>query len=236
MTTLISFKYRKHSKDIILMLVRWYCAFPLSYRHVEELASERGLKISHSTINRWTVHYAPQLEAQFRKDYKRAVNGSWRMDETYLKYRGKDVYLYRAVDKQGETIDFLFTEKRDKKAALRFFCKAIGQHGLPQTVTMDKSGANKAAIDRINLWLAFIFLLTGFFYQILVRQVKYLNNLVEQDHRFIKRIIRPMLGFKSIHSAQATVAGIELHHMLKKKQHANAANQSVHEQFYALAG
>ena len=188
----LSFKWRQFEKDIILMLVRWYCAYSLSYRDIEELAKERGLSVDHSTINRWVIRYAPQLEEQFRKKYKRDVNGSWRMDETYLKLKGKDVYLYRAVDKSGNTIDFKLSEKRDKKAAFSFFQKAISQHGLPEKITMDKSGANKAGIDKINLLFALLFLLTGIFYQIIVRQIKYLNNIVEQDHRGIKKITRSM--------------------------------------------
>ena len=170
------------------MLVRWYFAYSLSYRDIEEMAKERGLSVDHSTVNRWVVHYAPLLEEQFRKKYKREVNGSWRMDETYLKIKGEDVYLYRAVDKFGDTIDFMLSKKRDKKAAFCFFQKAIGQHGLPEKVTMDKSGANKAGIDRINLLLTLLFLFTDIFYQIIIRQIKYLNNIVEQDHRGIKKI------------------------------------------------
>ncbi len=218
------------------MLVRWYCAYSLSYRDIEELANERGLSVDHSTINRWVICYAPQLEEEFRKKYKRDVNGSYRMDETYLKIKGEDVYLYRAVDKLGDTIDFMLSKKRDKKADFRFFCKTIGQHGLPEKVTMDKSGANKAGIDKINLLLNLVFLLTGIFYQIIVRQIKYLNNIIEQDHRGIKRITRPMMGFKSFASAEVTIAGIELHRMLKKGQHKEAANLPAFEQFYALAG
>jgi len=232
---MIIFKWRHFEKEIILMLVRWYLAYSLSYRDIEELAKERGLSVDHSTINRWVVHYAPLLEEQFRKKFKRDVNGSWRMDETYLKIKGEDVYLYRAVDKFGDTIDFMLSKKRDKKAAFHFFYKAIGQHGLPEKVTMDKSGANKAGIDKINSLLALLFLFTGIFYRIIIRQIKYLNNIVEQDHRGVKRITKSMLGFKSFASAKATIAGIELHHMLKKGQHKSAANLSIFEQFYALA-
>ena len=191
-------------KPVILMLVRWYLAYSLSYRDVEELAEERNLSVDHSTIQRWVTHYSPQLEESFRKKHKHTPNSSWRMDETYLKLKGKNVYLYRAVDKNGETIDFMFSEKRDKPAVEAFFSKCIEQHGLPDKVTMDKSGANKTGIDSINLQLMFLFLLTGFFHQIEVRQNKYLNNIVEQDHRFIKKITKPMKGFKSSDSAAAT--------------------------------
>lgn len=218
------------------MTVRWYIAYPLSYRNVEELMTERGVKVDHATVNRWVIKYSPELESIFRKKYKRQPNGSWRMDETYLKIKGKDAYLYRAVDKFGETIDFMVSEKRDKRAAKRFFKKAIGQHGLPEKITMDKSGANKSGADFINTLLALAFMLGGFFYQIVIRQIKYLNNIVEQDHRFIKKITKMMMGFKAFHSAEATIAGIELHHMLKKGQNSLASNDAVFEQFYALAG
>jgi len=114
--------------------------------------------------------------------------------------------------------------------------KVIGSSGIPQTVTMDKSGANKAGIDTINLHLALLFTLGGLFLQIKVRQIKYLNNIVEQDHRFIKKITKAMKEFKEFHSAKATLAGIELHHMLRKEQHLQAGNQSIFEQFYGLAG
>lgn len=217
------------------MLVRWYLAYSLSYRNIEELAAERGLQVDHSTVNRWVVYYSPQLEESFRKSHKRHINSSYRVDETYLKIKGKDVYLYRAVDKFGKTIDFKLSEKRDKKAAFSFFQKCIGHNGLPDKVTIDKSGANKAGIDLVNFQLGLFFMLTGIFLSIEVRQIKYLNNILEQDHRHIKRITKPMLGFKSFESAKATIAGIELHHMLRKNQHQQSEYQTIHEQFYSLA-
>ena len=210
------------------MLVRWYLAYSLSYRDVEELALERGLKVDHATINRWVICYSPQLEEVFRKRYKRPVGISWRMDETYIKVKGQWVYLYRAVD-------FMLSEKRHEPAARAFFEKAIGSSGIPDKVTMDKSGANKAGIDTINLHLALLFMLTGVFIQITIRQIKYLNNITEQDHRFIKKITCQMKGFKAFHSADATLSGIELHHMLKKGQHTQSDHQTIFEQFYGLA-
>ena len=204
------------------MLVRWYLAYSLSYREIEELALERGLQVDHSTINRWVIKYSPQLEESFRKRHKRRVGRSWRMDETYIKVKGQWVYLYRAVDKEGNTIDFMLSEKRDEPAARAFFEKAIGSNGMPEKVTMDKSGANKAGIDAINLYFALLFILGAPWNQITVRQIKYLNNIVEQDHRFIKKITKAMMGFKAFHSAQATLSGIELHHMLRKN---NITNQ-----------
>ena len=151
------------------------------------------------------------------------------MDETYIKVKGIWKYLYRAVDKQGKTVDFLLTAKRDMAAAKRFFDKAMGANGDPDKVAMDKSGANKAAIDAIN---------TDRDVLILVRQVKYLNNIVEQDHRAIKRVTRPMLYFKSFWSAGSVLAGIELIHMIRKGQFAidGADAMSFADQFYALAG
>jgi putative transposase len=232
---MLSFKWKHFKKNMILLLVRWYLAYSLSYRDVEELALDRGLKVDHSTIHRWVVEYSPKLEESFRKRHKRFTRGSIRMDETYIKVKGQWMYLYRAVDKEGNTIDFMLSEKRDEPAARAFFMKVISSSGIPHTVTMDKSGANKAGIDNINLNLALLFMLGGLFLQIKVRQIKYLNNIVEQDHRFIKKITKPMKGFKTFHSAQATLSGIELHHMLRKGQHLQAGKQSIFEQFYGLA-
>ena len=148
--------------DVILVCMRWYAAYPLSYRHLEEMMEERGVFVDHSSINRWAIRFLPLLEKVFRK-HKRAVGGSWRMDETYIKVKGAWKYLYRAVDKEGKTVDFLLTAKRDKAAALRFFDKAIKASGFPEKVTMDKSGANRAAMDGIN---------AGRETSIVVRQVK----------------------------------------------------------------
>ncbi|HZV82611.1 MAG TPA: IS6 family transposase, partial [Geobacteraceae bacterium] len=163
-----------------------------------------------------------------RKGRKYPVGNSWRMDETYIKINGQWKYLYRAVDKAGQTIDFLLTAHRNKKAALRFFKKAVRQHGLPAKVTIDKSGANTAALDA---------LIGETETTIEIRQSKYLNNLVEQDHRAVKRIVRPMLGFHSFQSARVTLSGIELMHMIKKGQRIAAGGQkwSAAGQFYSLA-
>jgi putative transposase len=232
---MISFKWRHFHKDLILVVVRWYLAYSLSYRNLEEMMLERNIHVDHSTINRWVVHYAPLLENEFRKNYKRPVGASWRMDETYIKIKGVGHYLYRTVDKEGDTVEFMLSKKRDETAARNFFEKAIGSSGIPEKITIDKSGANKAGIEAINLQLIFIALLGYTFMQIQIRQIKYLNNIIEQDHRGVKRIVNPMMGFKSFNSAQATLAGIELYRMLKKGQHVNAANSPAFEQFYALA-
>jgi putative transposase len=223
----VSFKGAHFPQDIILMGVCWYAAYPLSCRHVEELMEERGVSVDHATIQRWVVKYSPPLEAAFHRR-KRPVWVSWRMDETYIRVKGEWYYLYRAVDKHGQTIDFLLSAHRDELAAKRFLMKAIRRHGVPETITIDGSEANAAAIRTYNQEHGTT---------ITIRQVKYLNNVVEQDHRAVKRISRPMLGFKSFDAAQDTLTGIELMHMLRKGQWAGGAEQGLTaaEQFYALA-
>jgi transposase-like protein len=184
--------------------------------------------VDHSTINRWVIKYSPQLEEAFHRR-KRPVWVSWRLDETYIKVKGQWRYLYRAVDKHGQTIDFLLTEHRDKEAALRFLKKAIRRHGVPETITIDGSDANEAAIKRYNAEHGTA---------IAIRQGKYLHNIVEQDHRGIKRITRPMLGYKAFDAAQATLVGIELMHMIKKRQlviEEGNKGLTAAELFYSLA-
>src|SRR5262249_15075872 len=192
------------------------------------LMPERGVPAAHATIQRWVVKYSPLLEAALHRR-KRSVWLSWRMDETYIKVKGQWYDLYRAVDKTGQTMDFLLTEHRDEAAALRFLKKAIRRHGVPEKITIDGSEANAAAIRRYNREHGTA---------IIIRQVKYLNHMVEQDHRGVKRVTRPMLGFKSFAAAQDTLVGIELMHMIKKKQlrvEAGAEGLTAAEQFYPLA-
>src|SRR5215471_6416628 len=162
----IDFKGAHFPPEVILMGVRWYVAYPLSTRHVEELMEERGVEVDHSTINRWVIKYSPQLEEAFHRR-KRPVWASWRMDETYLKVKGEWRYLYRAVDKMGQTIDLLLTEQRDEQAAKRFLIKAIRRHGGPEKITIDGSAANKAASTSYN---------EEYGTAIKIRQIKYLNN------------------------------------------------------------
>jgi putative transposase len=224
----VSFKGAHFPQEVILMGVRWYVAYPLSTRHVEELMEERGVEVDHSTINRWVIKYSPLLEEAFHRR-KRQVWVSWRMDETYIKMKGQWRYLYRAVDKQGQTMDFLLTKERDEQAAQRLLTKAIRRHGVPEKITIDGSAANEAAIKSYN---------EEHGTAIEIRKVKYLNNIVEQDHRAVKRVTRPMLGCKSFDAAQGTLVGIELMHMIKKKQlvvEAGDEGLTAAEQFYALA-
>ena len=225
---MVSFKGAHFATDIILVGVRWYVAYSLSYRHVEELMEERGVSVDHATIQRWVVKYSPQLEEAFHRR-KRSVWVSWRMDETYITIKGQWYYLYRAVDKTGQTIDFLLTEQRDEQAAKRFLTTAIRRHGVPEKITIDGSAANKAAIERYN---------EAHGTTITIRQTKYLNNIVEQDHRAVKRVTRPMLGFKAFEAAQGTLVGIELMHMIRKKQlrvEAGDEGLTAAELFYSLA-
>jgi putative transposase len=225
---MVSFKGAHFGKDVILTCVRWYVAYPLSYRHLEEMMQERGVSVDHATINRWVLKYSPLLEAVFH-GRKRPVSLRWRLDETYIRVRGHWRYLYRAVDKAGHTIDFLLAEQRDERAAVQFLTKAIRCHQVPETITIDGSRANAAAIAAYN---------AQYDTAIEVRQVRSLNNIVEQDHRTVKRVVRPMLGFKSVETAQRTLAGIELMHMIKKQQMIMAEGtrgQTPAQQFYSLA-
>jgi len=213
-------------KCIVLQAVFWYLRYSLSYRDIEELMKERGVEVDHATVQRWVVKYTPILEVEFRKK-KKAVGTSWRMDETYIEVKGIWNYLYRAVDKEGKTIDFLLTRKGDKKAAKRFLIKAIN-NCFPEKITIDGSAANKAAIEEFN---------SDNDTTIEPRQVKYLNNVVEQDHRAIKRITNSMLGFKAFDSASITLNGIEMVHPLRKWQLVtqDISVQSLAKTFYSLA-
>ncbi|CDH07572.1 transposase [Xenorhabdus bovienii str. oregonense] len=214
--------------NVIAQCVRWYLAYALSLRNLEEMMAERGVIVDHSTLHRWLIRLVPLLDKAFRR-HKRSVGRRWRMDETYLKVKGQWKYLYRAADSTGQTIDFLLTAKRDA-AALRFFRKATHHHGEPERVTIDKSGANTAALATLNADKPEEENIT-------LRQSKYLNNLVEQAHRNIKRRIRQMLGFKSFRRAQTLLVGIELIHMIRKGQyqHPQSDGLSPAEQFYLLA-
>jgi len=198
------------SPSIIMLFVYMKCRFSLSYRDLEEMMIIRGANIDHSTLQRWVRRFVSLIDKRVRQR-KRSLNGSWRMDETYIKLNGKWVYLYRAVDKEGNTVDFLLRAKRDAVAAKAFFRKAFRENGKPDKVTVDKSGSNKAALDHYNKDVPKED-------EIEIRQIKYLNNIVEQDHRFIKKRTRPTLGFKNFHSAKQTISGIENIRMIQKGQ------------------
>ena len=190
---------------------------------MEELLSIRGVQVDHSTIQRWVYKFTPMIEANMHRR-KRQVCTSWRMDETYIKVGGKDRYLYRAVDKYGDTIDFLLTKRRMKGSAQKFLNKAIGNNGKPRVINIDKSGANKEGIKTFN---------KRNFKNLKWRQCKYLNNIVEQDHRNVKRRIAINTGFKDFESAQRTLAGIEIVNIIRKNQVIDPKS-TTYKTFYSL--
>src|SRR4028119_185634 len=207
-----SFKGRQVTADVILWAVRWYLMFPISYRDLELMLQDRGVAVDHTTIFRWIQAYAAELEKRIRPQL-RLSNGSWRVDETYVKVKSRWTYLYRAVDSRGRTIDFMLSAKRDAEAAKRFFRKALGQpHTVnPRTITVDKNPAYPCAVAEMKedgeLWRF-----------ARLRQCKFLNNMVEQDHRRVKRLVRPGLGFGGLHTARRTLVGYEVMAMIRKGQ------------------
>src|ERR1700741_5392877 len=212
MTTQTPFKWRHFEAEIILLCVRWYLRYALSYRDLEEMMAERGLSVDHTTIYRWVQRYAPELEKRCRPHLK-STTDSWRVDETSVKVKGVWMYLYRAVDSQGNTIEFRLSAFRDAQAAKRFFAKALGaSHTVtPRVITVDKNAAYPKAVKELK---AAGDLATS----CELRQSTYLNNLVEQDHRFIKRLVKPGMGFWSFETAWRTLQGYEAMHMIRKGQ------------------
>ena len=215
------------SPSVIMLFVYMKCRFSLSYRDLEEMMVIRGAHVDHATVQRWVKRFATLIDQKVRQR-KKPVGKSWRMDETYIKINGTWAYLYRAVDKQGHTIDFLLRAQRNAQAAKAFFKKAFKENGKPDKTVIDKSGSNKAALDSFNKDLAKED-------RIEIRQIKYLNNIMEQDHRFIKKRTNPMLGFKNFQSASSSIAGIEAIRMIQKGQViGQTANQSSFKNFVSL--
>ncbi|MGV8952234.1 MAG: IS6 family transposase [Cypionkella sp.] len=210
---MISFKGAQFPKDVILFAVFFYVRYTVSYRDLEKIMAERGVTVDHATLNRWVAKYSP-LIANNARCRKVPANRSWRMDETYVKIRDDWVYLYRAVDKFGKTLVFMLSKRRNKAAATKFFARALEVNRLPKKIVIDKSGANTAGIIEVNRMLKRF----GCPVAIELVRIKYLNNMVEQDHRTIKKRIRPMLGFKSFASASATLEDIEVANMIRKGQ------------------
>jgi transposase, IS6 family len=193
------FKWHHFEAEIILLCVRWYLRYSLSYRDLEEMMGERGLQVDHTTIYRWVQRYAPELEKRCRPHLK-ATTDSWRVDETYVKIKGVWMYLYRAVDSERNTLEFHLSATRDAQAAKRFFAKALrASHTVtPRVITVDKNAAYPKALKELKT--AGVLSATCE-----LRQSKYLNNLIEQDHRFIKRLVKPGLGFFSFATARKTL-------------------------------
>jgi transposase-like protein len=231
------FKWCHFEAEIILLCIRWYLRYALSYRDGEEIMMERGLHGDHTTIYRWVQRYAPELEKRSRSHLK-ACNGPWRVDETYMKVRKVWMYLYHAVDSQGNTLEFLLSQTRDAEAAKRFFLKALpssrrsvphadqveekviqplmpidddGRRLVPRVINVDKNAAYPKAIAELK---ASGILPTS----VELRQFNYLNNVIEQDHRFIKRLVKPGMGFFSFETAQRTLQSYEIMNMIRKGQ------------------
>src|SRR5277367_5206236 len=205
------FEGRHFDREVIILCVRWYLRFKLSLRDLVEMMAERGLSLAHTTIMRWVWRYAPEFEKRWKR-FAQAVGRSWRVDETYVKIRGEWCYLYPAMDRAGRTVDFRLSAKRDVAAAKAFFRKAIkGQHDAPRTITLDGYAASHRAVRELKA----DGLLPA---ETKLRSSKYLNNLIEQDHRGVKQRIATMLGFKGFAIAAITIAGIELMHRIRKGQ------------------
>jgi transposase-like protein len=206
------FKWRQTAPEVILCAVRWYLRYSLSLRDVEELLAERGLRADHTTIWRWVQRYGPELEQRLHRHLKPA-NKSWRVDETYVRVRGRWCYLYRAIDSCGATIDFLLSAARDADAAKRLFRKALSnpRHPQPCVINTDQAAIYRAAIPELKQ--------EGTLRQrSRHRPVQYLNNILEQDHRAIKRRVNAKQGFREFRAASRTLQGYEAINMLRKGQ------------------
>ena len=228
MTTASLFKWRHFAPEIILCGVRWYLRYALSYRDVEELLLERGLHVDHTTVFRWVQRYAPELDRRCRPSL-RATNDSYCVDETYIKIKKQWYYLYRAVDSTGATLDFMLSATRDADAAERFFRQVLqaSHTRTPRVITVDKHAAYPLAFDTLQQ--------DGTLPETcLLRQCKYLNNVVEQDHRFVKRRVNPGLGFGVFATAQRTIQGYEAMHMLHKGQIEGLAKGDVLAQNHVI--
>ncbi len=248
------FKWRHCEAEIILLCVRWYLRYSLSYRDLEEMMAERGLHVDHTTIYRWVQRYAPELDRRCRPHLK-ACNDSWKVDETSIKIKKTWMYLYRAVDSEGNTLEFLLSPTRDAEAAKRFFLKALHATAgsaprvrlvqeqveeptaladpnpttsAPRVINVDKNAAYPKAMAELKA--------AGILPEsVELRQVKYLNNLIEQDHRFIKRLVKPGMGFFSVETAGRTLQGYEGMHMIRKGQMQGVAKGDIGGQITFIA-
>jgi len=204
------FKWRHYPGDIIMWCVRWYLRYPISVAHMGDMSKERGLGISPSCVWRWVQIYGPELDKRCRSHVK-PTNKSWRVDETYIKVKGQERFLYRAVDSTGQTIDFLLTGKRDAAAAKRFFRRALAHAGnpLPRVINVDKNRAYPLAVEELKRD-------SSIPRRCRLRQCKYLNNIVEQDHRNVKRRTWLAKGYGSVATAWRTLRGIEAMDLIRK--------------------
>ena len=248
------FKWRHCEAEIILLCVRWYLRYSLSYRDLEEMMRERGLSVDHSTSYRWVQHYAPEIDKRCRPHLK-ATNDSWKVDETYIKVRKTWMYLYRAVDSEGKTLEFLLSATRDAEAAKRFFLKALHTTAgsAPQAYPVEEQGAQPTTAAEPNPTSSALRVINvdknaaypkaiaelktaGILPEAVeLRQVKYLNNLIEQDHRSIKRLVKPGMGFFSMETAWRTLQGYEVMHMIRKGQMYGVAKGDITGQIAFIA-
>lgn len=204
------FKWRHYPGEIIVWCVRWYLRYPISVAQMSEMTAERGLAISASCIWRWVQIYGPELDKRCRRHLK-PTNKSWRLDETYIKVKGQERFLYRAVDSTGQTIDLLLTATRDAAAAKRFFRRALAHssNSMPRVINVDKNRAYPVAFKDLKQ--------EGTIgRRCRLRQCKYLNNIVEQDHRNVKRRTWLAKGYGSVPTAWRTLRGIEAMDMIRK--------------------
>src|ERR1700740_2056610 len=208
------FKGRQYPGEVILQAVRWYLRYPLAYEHVAELLAERGLEVDASCVWRWVQAYAPELNKRCRRHLK-PTNKSYRVDETYIKVKGQDKYLYRAVDSTGQTIDFLLSAKRDTAAAKRFFEKVFSSpaNSIPRVINVDKNPAYAAAVNALKAER--------------IRQCKYLNNVIEQDHRTVKKRTWLAKGYGSFQTAWRTLEGIETMNIIHTARVRRAAKGDI---------
>ena len=205
------FKNRHFAGEIIVGCMRWYLKYPISYRNLQEMMLERGISVDYTTIYRWVQKYAPEFHKRI-KWYSQGYGGSWRIDETYIKVRGKWKYLYRAIDKYGKTIDFILMHKRNIDSAKRFLRKAIKNHeSMPYRINTDCHAPYTTAISELRKERIIDD-------QTEHSRVKFLNNIIEADHGRIKRRLRIMMGFKSFTSAYRCIKGVETMIMFAKNQ------------------
>jgi transposase-like protein len=209
-TSATLFNGRHFNREIIVLCVRWYVSYKLSYRDLVAIMAERNIGVTHTTILRWVQRYVPEFEKRWRR-YARPVGTSWHIDETYIKIKGTWAYLYRGVDKAGQTIDFFLSKHRDIAAAKRFLQQAIEKRGVPQKITLDGSAASHKAVAALQQEQVLPA-------DLVVRTNRYLNNVIEQDHRRMKQRVRSMLGFKRFAHTVITISGIELVHQITKGQ------------------